>query len=108
MTQAARVLNQTDMDFEVDLPPDLVVEVELTSFAIEKLKFFPAMSAPEVWRHNGETLTMYRLENAQYREIDSSVELPGLDARLVTELVLRRNSVGETKLIQEFQTSISG
>ncbi|MDP1562346.1 MAG: Uma2 family endonuclease [Pirellulaceae bacterium] len=108
VTHAARVLNQAEMDFEVDPPPDLVVEVELTSSAIEKLKLFAAMNVPEVWRHNGEQLNMYRLENAQYREIGSSVELPGLDARRVNEILLRRNSVGETKLIREFRTSISG
>ncbi len=108
VTHAARVLNQTEMDFEVDPPPDLVVEVEMTSSAIEKLKLFAAMNVPEVWRHNGEHLTMYRLENAAYREIDSSVELPGLDARRVNEILLRRNSVGETKLIREFRASISG
>lgn len=88
--------------------PDLVVAVELTSSAIEKLRLFAAMSVPEVWRHNGEILTMYRLENAQYREIGSSVELPGLDAQRINGILLRRNSVGETKLIREFRTSIGG
>jgi Uma2 family endonuclease len=108
VTHAAQVLSQTEMDFEVDPPPDLVVEIEMTSSAIEKLKFFAAMNVPEVWRHNGELLRMYRLENAEYREIDCSVELPGLDAQRINEIVLRRNSVGETKLIREFRTSISG
>jgi Uma2 family endonuclease len=95
------------MDFERDPPPDLVVEVELTSSAIAKMKLFAAMEVPEVWRHDGESLTMYRLENSQYREIDSSVELPGLDSARINAILLRRHSVGETKLIKEFRQSIS-
>jgi Uma2 family endonuclease len=101
------MLGRTEMDFERDPPPDLVVEVELTSSAIAKMKLFAAMQVPEVWRHDGEGLTMYRLEDSQYREIESSVELPGLDSARINATLLRRHAVGETKLITEFRQSIS-
>jgi Uma2 family endonuclease len=107
VTHAADMLGRTEMDFERDPPPDLVVEVELTSSAIAKMKLFAAMQVPEVWRHDGEGLTMYRLEDSQYREIESSVELPGLDSARINATLLRRHAVGETKLITEFRQSIS-
>lgn len=84
-----------------------MVEVELTSSAIAKMKLFAAMQVPEVWHHDGECLTMYRLEDSRYREIESSVELPGLDSGRINAILLRRHSVGETKLIKEFRQSIS-
>lgn len=108
VTHAAQVLGKTDMDFEVDPPPDLVVEVELTSSAIEKMDLFAAMKVPEVWRHDGNSLTMYRLVDKQYQSVLSSVELPGLDSELVNATMSLRNSTGETKLIKGFRKSVIG
>jgi Uma2 family endonuclease len=108
VTHAAQMLSKTKMDFEIDPPPDLVIEVEITSSAIEKLKLFAAMNVPEVWRHDGTQLTMYRLEDSSYREIPSSVELPGLEAGRINATLIHRNSIGETKLIKEFRKSIMG
>ena len=84
-----------------------MVEVELISSAIAKMRLFAAMQVPEVWHHDGESLTMYRLKDSQYREIESSVGLPVLDSARINAILLRRHSVGETKLIKEFRQSIS-
>ncbi|XZE20367.1 Uma2 family endonuclease [Pirellulaceae bacterium SH449] len=106
VTHAAQVLGKKDMDFEVDPPPDLIVEVELTSSAIKKMDLFAAMKVPEVWRHDGKNLSMYRLVDNQYQSILSSVELPGLVSERINATMGLRNSTGETKLIKEFRKSI--
>jgi Uma2 family endonuclease len=107
VTHAAALLGKRELDFEVDPPPDLVVEVEITSSAIKKMLLFAAMKVPEVWRHNGESLNMYRLENDAYVPIDSSCELPGLSAERINQHLAGRDSIGETKLIQQFRKSVS-
>ncbi|HUP78776.1 MAG TPA: Uma2 family endonuclease, partial [Pirellula sp.] len=43
ITNLQQVLAKEELDFEVDPVPDLVVEVELTSSAIDKLELFIAM-----------------------------------------------------------------
>jgi Uma2 family endonuclease len=108
VTHAAELLGKRELDFQIDPPLDLVVEVEITSSAIRKLLLFAAMKVPEVWRHNGESLNMYRLENEAYVPIDSSVELPGLAAERINQHLARRDSIGETKLIQRFRKAVSG
>ena len=50
------VLGKEKIDLAVDPPPDLVIEVEITKSAIEKMKLFAAMGIPEVWRHDGQQL----------------------------------------------------
>jgi len=107
VTHAAELLGKNIMDFEVDPPPDLVVEVEITSSAIEKMKLFAAMNVPEVWRHDGKRLAMFRLRDSVYEEIQSSIELPGLDATRINQTLSLRNSTGETKLIKDFRQAIS-
>lgn len=106
VTHAAQLLGKKEMDFEVDPPPDLVIEVELTSSAIKKMQLFAAMHVLEVWRHDGESLQMYRLLDGAYQAIESSLQLPGLTAQRINETLAQRDKIGETKLIQGFRKSI--
>jgi len=95
-----------EVDLTIDPPPDLVIEVEITSSAIRKLKLFAAMGVPEVWRHDGELLEMFVLENEQYKPINSSRALPGLTAATINLLLDKRFDIGETALIREFRQSL--
>lgn len=95
-----------DVDLAIDPPPDLVIEVEITASAIAKLKLFAAMGVPEVWRHNGERLEMFRLDGDLYAPISSSVCLPGLMLDEVNSLLDKRFDFGETAMIREFRQSI--
>ena len=101
-----RVLAKEELDFEVDPAPDLVVEIELTSSAIDKLELFAAMQVREVWWHDGDTLQIYRWTNGQYEPIPSSVELPGLEASLIDRFLGQRLQSGETTLIRAFRNTI--
>lgn len=107
ITHAEQIRPKEEVDLNSDPPPDLVIEVEITSSAIEKLKLFAAMGVPEVWRHDGEHLSMYRLKAGAYEPIPSSYELPGLNASTIDTYVRRRFEVGETQLIRQFRESLS-
>lgn len=106
VTNAARLLGKRELDFDVDPPPDLVIEVEMTSSAIKKMQLFAAMHVTEVWRHDGELLQMYLWLDGTYQLIDSSLQLPGLTSQKINETLAKRDTIGETKLIQGFRKSI--
>lgn len=104
---ADRLLPKKELDFSIDPAPDLVVEVEMTSSAINKMQLFAAMGVLEVWRHDGHRLQMAELVDGVYQPMPSSLQLPGLTAAQVDEVLSQRNSTGETKLIQSFRARIS-
>jgi Uma2 family endonuclease len=106
VTSIDQVLAKEELDFEVDPAPDLVVEVELTSSAIEKMELFAAMQVREVWRHDGTSVQFYRWLNGRYNLIPTSVELPGLDAALVNRFLEQRLEAGETTFIRAFRREI--
>jgi Uma2 family endonuclease len=106
VTHAELIRPKEEVNLKTDPPPDLVVEVEITSSAIEKLKLFAAMHVPEVWRHDGEQLGMFRLIDGVYQTIASSRELPGLETDMIVTFLNRRFEVGETSLIREFRQSV--
>src|SRR4051812_26661875 len=53
---ARRIRGQGQLDLTADPPPNLVVEVDVTSSSLDRLTIFAAMGVPEVWRLAGPTL----------------------------------------------------
>jgi len=53
IAHADEIRPKEEVDLLIDPPPDLVIEVEITSSAIAKLGLFAAMGVPEVWRQDG-------------------------------------------------------
>jgi Uma2 family endonuclease len=108
VTNIDNVLSKEELDFDVDPPPDLVIEVELTSCAIDKLELFAAMRVREVWRHDGTSVRFYRLSNGRYEFILESKELPGLSSDLINRFLDQRLQAGETTWIRAFRSEIQG
>jgi len=56
-----RVRGKDEIDLTVDPPPDLVIEIDITSPSLNKFPIFAAMGIPEVWRYDGKTVTIFTL-----------------------------------------------
>lgn len=66
-----------NVDFAMDPPPDLVVEVDITHTDIRKNEFYASLGVPELWRFNGREWRVYQLQAAQvYREVEKSPTFP--------------------------------
>lgn len=76
---AEHVSGKTQIDLQIDPPPDLVIEIDLTSPSLEKFSIYAAVGVPEVWRYDGNALTLFTLEeNGNYVESTESSVLPGV------------------------------
>jgi Uma2 family endonuclease len=64
------------IDWQVDLPPDLAIEIDVTSFTSE-LDFLP-FNVPEVWIFKKYQLTIYQLVADKYEISESSRYFPGI------------------------------
>lgn len=70
-------------------PPDLVVEVEISRSALDKLPIFAALGIPEVWCCDSQGLKILRLSESGYRSTPGSLFLP-LSAQDLSEQLKRR------------------
>lgn len=86
-----------------DPPPDLAIEVDITSSSIDQLAIYAALGVPEVWRYDGQTLTMYHLETGAYKNHDRSLSLPQLTASNVMQFLALSQTMGETSLARQFR-----
>lgn len=89
------------IDLSVDPPPDLVIEVDITSPSINKLPIYARLGVPEVWRYDGRKLEVLKLENDGYAEVAESAVLPSLTGSVLTELVERSKSSRRTAWLRE-------
>jgi hypothetical protein len=48
-----RIQGRSELDLTVDPPPDLVIEIDMTSPSLPKFPIFAQSGVPEVWRADG-------------------------------------------------------
>ena len=63
----AKVRGKTEIDFAVDPPPDLAIEVEVSRSSIPKAPIYAALGVRELWRYDGKKLRFFELVKGQYR-----------------------------------------
>ena len=96
----SKVRGLLEIDLQKDPPPDLVIEVDVTSPSLDKMPIYAALGVPEVWLYKGERVEFYRLESEEYREIENSIALPILSGKQATEFLLAGLSEGSSKWFQ--------
>jgi Uma2 family endonuclease len=68
----AAVRGKTKFDFTQDPPPDLAVEIDITSSSLNQLTLYATLGVSEVWRYDGKTLIFYQLQSGKYTIVDRS------------------------------------
>jgi len=103
---ASLIGNRIHLDFETDPPPDIAVEIDVHHDSRSKFPIYAALGVPEIWRYDGQEMTIYRLadEDAQeqYVAVDASSALPMLTATLLTEMIERMRKDGELSALLTF------
>ncbi len=99
-----QVRGKDEIDLDVDPPPDLAVEVDISRSSLNRMAIYAAMRVPEVWRFDGEQLDVFRLSAAgQYVQQARSGHFPQLDVAQIAAFLLMRGSMDETKLVRAFR-----
>ena len=92
--QNAELMRGKDaVNLDFDPPPDLTIEIDVKHSSLNRMGIFAAIGIPEIWRFDGEELTIYLLQDGVYKESETSSVLPKVNAERVSELIeIGRNS----------------
>ena len=71
------------------LPPDLVIEVDITSPSVGKDSLYHSLGVREIWRWRDASLSILQRGESGFAAISKSELLPGASATDVTNLILR-------------------
>lgn len=78
------------LDMTVDPPPDLAIEVDLTSPT--QIGAYEALEVPEIWRYKNGKLAIFTLVDGRYIETSISLIFPTLPVKEGISRLLERNT----------------
>ena len=98
------------INFKVDPPPDLAIEVELSRNLLNKTGIYASFRVPELWCWRScDTLKVLELsQEGEYVPRKTSLCFPGFPVAKVEEIVRQLGTEHETTLICSFQGLGSG
>lgn len=99
----AQVRGVTQIDLTQFPPPDLAVEVDITSSSLDRLSIYADLKVPEVWRYDGQSLTIHTLQDGVYEVSDRSIALSPLTAENIEQFLELQSTTGENHLIKQFR-----
>ncbi|MEG4274296.1 MULTISPECIES: Uma2 family endonuclease [unclassified Microcoleus] len=98
----AAVIGKNRLDMSVDPPPDLAIEIDLTSRT--QLDNYQILGVPELWRYARRGLQIKVLQAEQYIESDVSPTFPNIPiVELVNQYTQQSQVAGRTHAIQAFK-----
>jgi Uma2 family endonuclease len=80
--------------------PDMVLEVVISSGAIDKLEFYAPFRIPEVWVWESAGLNVFVLDGGRYRKAKKSKLLPKFDVSLAGSLATCQST---SQAVREFR-----
>ncbi|OYV78745.1 MAG: hypothetical protein B7Z73_19445 [Planctomycetia bacterium 21-64-5] len=99
-----RIRGLRQIDLEVDPPPDLAIETEVSRSVVKRLRIYAALGVPEIWRWRKKGLTAYSLgADGKYVAREFSLNLPMLRVKDLEPFLDFELSADETAWIRKFR-----
>lgn len=104
----ASIRGKLAIDLERDPPPDLALEIDITSKSLNRLPIYARLGVPEIWCYdrcydrcydNG-ALKIYWLQHGQYVEVTQSQVFPSLAIQELPSLIETYRNQGRLALRQ--------
>jgi Uma2 family endonuclease len=104
----AAVRGKAKLDFTQDPPPDLAIEIDITSSSINQLALYARLGVGEVWRYNGAELVFYQLRSGEYVSVDRSPTFKMLSPDRVLEFLTDCQTHGINRAVKILKEWIQG
>lgn len=103
VANAAAIIGKRRIDLNIDPPPDIAVEVDITNPSIKKLSIYKAMNVPEVWLYNEKRLRIFLLSEKGYELLTNSRSFPVLTSEALTQTLEQSKTQGQSAALRTFR-----
>ena len=101
---AARVIGVERFDPDAPPPPpDIAVEIDITSESLSRFHIYANLGVPEIWRYDQYQAQMYHLIGTDYVEAEASRAFPFLTGDVLFQLLERSKTDGQTATLRDFR-----
>lgn len=99
------VRSKQEIDLDNDPPPDLVLEIDITSGSLDKRPIYVAIGVPEFWRYDGNKLEVFVLQSSDgdYQQVTQSPTFPWMPLDVIPRFIRQSLVDGETATLRAFR-----
>lgn len=97
----AIVRGRLDLDLsQGDPPPDLALEIDLTSKSLDRFPIYARLGVPEIWCYDQGFLKIYCLQGNRYFQAETSLALPNLPIKQLPQIIENHRNQGRRAIRQ--------
>jgi Uma2 family endonuclease len=97
------VKGKARLNLDRDPPPDLVIEIDITSSSRHRLTIYAGMGVPEIWRYEGQSFEIYQLCDREYISSDRSLAFPNLPLLEIQNFLQHATTMDYLELVGAFR-----
>ena len=101
--QHVRQIEGRQVDLATDPPPDLVLEVDISSSSSRRMDIYKQLGVPEIWRYAGGSVHMYRLQDGEYVLCDQSLSFPLVSPTVINPFLQQAETQDDTTFIRTWR-----
>jgi Uma2 family endonuclease len=90
----AQIRGKLAIDLSQDPPPDLVLEIDVTSKSLSRFPIYARLQVPEIWCYGDGELKIYQLKNGEYIDAETSLVFPMLSLQELPTLIEQNRTAG--------------
>lgn len=84
-------------------PPDIAIEVDVTSESLDRFPIYQQLGVPEIWRCDEQQFQFYYLTESGYVEASTSRAFPILTKQVLAQFLERCAAEGQSAALREFR-----
>lgn len=92
------IRGKLSFDLTQDPPPDLALEIDITSKSLARFPIYARLGVSEIWCYDRGELSIYGLQQGQYIQVEQSQVFPTLKVQELPQLIEENRNLGRLAL----------
>ncbi|MBW4641458.1 MAG: Uma2 family endonuclease [Goleter apudmare HA4340-LM2] len=90
----AKIRGKLTFDLNQDPPPDLALEIDVTSKSLDRFPIYARLGVPEIWCYDSGEIKIYLLQGEEYVESATGLVFPNLKVLEIPSLIAKYRMEG--------------
>ncbi|MCC5623903.1 Uma2 family endonuclease [Nostoc sp. CHAB 5715] len=104
----ALIRGKLKFDLNQDPPPDLALEIDVTSKSLDRFPIYARLGVPEIWSYDSGEIKIYQLQGEEYLERETSLVFSNLNIQEIPSLIERYRMAGRRVFRQAIREWVRG
>jgi Uma2 family endonuclease len=91
------------VNLEADPPPDLVLEIDISSPSSRRMSIYQTLGVPEIWRYSNGRVEFYQLQAGAYQPCAVSPTFSIVSSQIVNQFLQQAATQDDTRLVRSWR-----